>query len=86
MYYAAEDRLRDNDHDHSGNNMQRRICHPENAQQPDMVAHPAAPKLDESKHGFAAASAARVSRLQLRTTLIAKHRFSPKAAQIVLCG
>ena len=39
--------------------VQRRVCQPENAHQPDMIANPAAPKLDESKHGFAAASAAR---------------------------
>jgi hypothetical protein len=41
-----------------------------------MFANPAAPKLDKSKHGFAAPSAAWLSRLQLRTALIAIHRFS----------
>jgi hypothetical protein len=38
-----------------------------------MFANAAAPKLDESQHSFAATSAARLSRLQLRPTLIAKH-------------
>jgi hypothetical protein len=85
MDYVAEDRLRDNDRGHSRNHMQRRVCHPENAHQSDMVANPAAPKLD-AKHGFAAASAARLSRLQLSTTMIAKHRFSSSAAQILPCG
>src|SRR6266852_3352901 len=84
MKRVAEDDLRDNDQGHSGNHVQRRVRHPENAHQPDMVANPAAPKLDESKYGFAAASAAWLSRLQLRTTLIAKHSFSSRAARIVL--
>jgi hypothetical protein len=38
-----------------------------------MFANPAMPKLDEPKHGFAAASAPWLPRLQRRTTLIAKH-------------
>jgi hypothetical protein len=76
MDHAAEDDLRDHDHDHSSHRVQRRIRHPENADQPDMFANPAAPKLDESKHSFAAPSAAWLSRLQRRTTLIAIHRFS----------
>jgi hypothetical protein len=80
MDHVAEDRLRDNDHHHSCNHVQRRVRHPENAHQPDMLANPAAPKLDESKHGFAAAPAARLTRLQLRTALIAKHRLSSEAA------
>jgi hypothetical protein len=46
-----------------------------------MIADPTASKLDEIKHRFAAASAARLSRLQLRSALIAKHRFSSSAAQ-----
>jgi hypothetical protein len=44
-----------------------------------MFANAAAPQLDESKHGLAAASATLLSRLQLRTTLIAKHCFSSRA-------
>jgi hypothetical protein len=51
-----------------------------------VIANPAAPKLDEPKHGFATVSAARFSRLQLRTTLITEHRFSSRAAQILPCA
>jgi hypothetical protein len=86
MDHVAEDHLGDNDHDHSCHHVQCRVRHPENAHQSNMLANPATPKLDESKHGFAAASAAWLSRLQLRPTLIAKHRFSSRAAQILPCG
>jgi hypothetical protein len=51
-----------------------------------MFADPAAPQLDRSNHGFAAASAALLSRLQLPTALIAKHRCSSTAAQILRCA
>jgi hypothetical protein len=78
--------LRDNDQDHTRNHVQRRVRHPENADQPYMFANPVAPKFDESKNGFAATSAALLSGLQLRTTLIAKHRLSSRAAQILPCG
>ncbi len=83
--HVTEDRLRDNKQDHSCNHVQRRIRHPENAHQPHMFAHPAAPQLDESQHGLAATSAACVSRLQLRSTLIAKHRVSSRAHTLVHC-
>jgi hypothetical protein len=48
-----------------------------------MVANPATPKLDEAKHILPAASAAWSSRLQLRSTLIAKHQFASPAAQLL---
>jgi hypothetical protein len=51
-----------------------------------MIADAAASKLDETKHRFSAASAAWLSRLQLRSALIAKHRFSSSAAQIRYFG
>jgi hypothetical protein len=76
MDHVAKDHSRDKNYGHASNRVQRRIRHPQNADQADMFANPAAPKLDESKHGFAAASAAWLSRLQRRTTLIAIHRFS----------
>jgi hypothetical protein len=80
----AEDHLRDNNQNNSGNHVQRRVRHPENAHQPDMVANPAATKLDESKHGLAAASAAWLSRLQLRTALIAKHLLLLPSSHVVV--
>src|SRR6267378_3498030 len=73
MKRVAEDDLRDNDQGNSSNRVQRRVRHPQNAHQPHMFANAAAPQLDESQHRLAAASATLLSRLQLRTTLIAKH-------------
>jgi hypothetical protein len=76
MNEVTEDRLGNNNRGQACNHMQRRVCHPENANKPDMFANSAAPKFDKSKHGFAATHAAWLRRLQLRTALIAKHRFS----------
>src|SRR6266404_6064619 len=79
MKRVAEDDLGDNDQGNSSNRVQRRVRHPQNAHQPHMFANAAAPQLDESQHRLAAASATLLSRLQLRTTLIAKHCFSSRA-------
>src|SRR6266481_7218519 len=84
MKRVAEDDLRDNDQGNSSNRVQRRVRHPQNAHQPHMFANAAAPQLDESQHRLAAASATLLSRLQLRTTLIAKHRFSSRAHSLVV--
>ena len=70
---VGEKRLGNNNRSHSRHYVQRRESHPENAHEPYMFADPAAPKLDESEHGLAATYAAWLSRLQLRTALIAKH-------------
>jgi hypothetical protein len=84
MKRVAEDDLRDNDQGNSSNRVQRRVRHPQNAHQPHMFANAAAPQLDESQHRLAAASATLLSRLQLRTALIAKHFASPPTSQAIV--
>src|SRR5208282_5477937 len=82
---AAEDGVGDDEHDESTHHVDCRIRHPEDTKQAHVFSNPAAPKLDQTNHGFTAASAARLSRLQLHSTLIAKHRNS-SAAQTVPCS
>jgi hypothetical protein len=76
MNLAAKDYLRHNDRAQSDENMERRIRHPENSQQPYMLAHPAPTQFDESQHRFSTAPTLSHSRLQLPTALIAEHWFS----------